>query len=213
MNRLRWLSAEAIWSVHFLECGCYFSGVAFIFEALDFTRRCMLMLGFGWFLSRHISQLFIYPSGVDETAVSACLSVSIAMLFVCRVCHTIIEIVCNCLMDVFFNSLSFLTSNTFSASHSWSFLLQGLGTNTGLCYGSYVTPLGHGMNLVQTDSLPNTQVLVPGSPPIAAQSSSSSTSSTSTSSSSSSSQKLQWLDKLEVFYFFKCSSAKRQNPS
>ncbi|TNN02973.1 hypothetical protein fugu_000002 [Takifugu bimaculatus] len=41
----------------------------------------------------------------------------------------------------------------------------GLGTNTGLCYGSYVTPLGHGMNLVQTDSLPSTQVLVPGSPP------------------------------------------------
>lgn len=85
--------------------------------------------------------------------------------------------------------------------HRWSFLLQGLGTNTGLCYGSYVTPLGHGMNLVQPDSLPSTQVLVPGSPTIAAQSSSSSTPSTSTSSSSPSTQKLQWPDKLEVFIF------------
>ncbi|XP_056892228.1 muscleblind-like protein 2a isoform X2 [Takifugu flavidus] len=74
----------------------------------------------------------------------------------------------------------------------------GLGTNTGLCYGSYVTPLGHGMNLVQTDSLPSTQVLVPGSPPVAAQSSSSSSISTCSSSSSSSSQKLQRPDKLEV---------------
>lgn len=90
-----------------------------------------------------------------------------------------------------------------TSSHSYYLLSQGMGTNTGLCYGSYVTPLGHGMNLVQTDSLPSTQVLVPGSPPIAAQSStscSSSSSCTSTCStfSSSSSQKLQRPDKLEV---------------
>lgn len=82
--------------------------------------------------------------------------------------------------------------------HGLYVLFQGLGTNTGLCYGSYVTPLAHGMNLVQTDSLPSTQVLVPGSPPVAAQSSSSSSISTCSSSSSSSSQKLQRPDKLEV---------------
>ncbi|CAG05922.1 unnamed protein product, partial [Tetraodon nigroviridis] len=86
----------------------------------------------------------------------------------------------------------------------------GLGTNAGLCYGSYVTPLGHGMNLVQADSLPSTQVLVPGSPPVAAQSSSSSTSSSSaTSTSSSSSQKLQWPDKLEVCREFQRGSCAR----
>lgn len=121
------------------------------------------------------------------------------------------------------------SSNIFSIPHRWSLLFQGLGTNTGLCYGSYVTPMGHGMNLVQTDGLPSTQVLVPGSPPIAAQSSSSCTSSsssssstTSTSSSSSSSQKLQWPDKLEVFFLFLFypttkervkALPKRQNPS
>ncbi|XP_068185059.1 muscleblind-like protein 2a isoform X3 [Antennarius striatus] len=71
-------------------------------------------------------------------------------------------------------------------------VVQGLGTNTGLCYGSYVTPLSHGMSLVPTDNLPNTPVLVSGSPSIAVQSSSSS------SSSSSPSQKLQRTDKLEV---------------
>lgn len=73
------------------------------------------------------------------------------------------------------------------------------------------------MNLVQTDGLPSTQVLVPGSPPIAAQSSSSSTSSSTSTSSSSSSQKLHWPDKLEVFFFppqrASGSSAKRWNPS
>ncbi|XP_038576509.1 muscleblind-like protein 2a isoform X2 [Micropterus salmoides] len=67
---------------------------------------------------------------------------------------------------------------------------MGLGTNTGLGYGSYMTPMTHGMSLVQTDNLPNTQVLVPGSPPVTIQSSSS--------SSSSPSQKLQRTDKLEV---------------
>lgn len=83
----------------------------------------------------------------------------------------------------------------YTSPHSLYVLLQGLGTNAGLCYGSYVTPLGHGMNLVQTDSLPSTQVLVPGSQPVAAQSSSSSICTCSTSSSS---QKLQRPDKLEV---------------
>uniref|UniRef100_A0A671VZ57 Muscleblind like splicing regulator 2 n=1 Tax=Sparus aurata TaxID=8175 RepID=A0A671VZ57_SPAAU len=71
-------------------------------------------------------------------------------------------------------------------------VIQGLGTNTGLCYGSYMSPLSHGVSLVQTDNLPSTPVLVPGSPPITVQSSSSS------SCSSSPSQKLQRTDKLEV---------------
>ncbi|KAK2839836.1 hypothetical protein Q5P01_013576 [Channa striata] len=68
--------------------------------------------------------------------------------------------------------------------------LQPVGLGTGsLGYGSYVTPLSHGMSLVPSDILPSTQVLVPGSPPVAVQSSS---------SSSSPSQKLQRTDKLEV---------------
>ncbi|TDH06839.1 hypothetical protein EPR50_G00117740 [Perca flavescens] len=69
---------------------------------------------------------------------------------------------------------------------------QGLGSNTGLSYGSYMTPLSHGMSLIPTDNLSSTQVLVSGSPPVTVQSSSSS------SSSSSPSQKLQRSDKLEV---------------
>ncbi|XP_034741330.1 muscleblind-like protein 2a isoform X3 [Etheostoma cragini] len=69
----------------------------------------------------------------------------------------------------------------------------GLGTNTGLSYGSYMTPLSHGMSLIPTDNLSSTQVLVSGSPPVTVQSSSSSSS-----SSSSPSQKLQRSDKLEV---------------
>ncbi|GAA6231487.1 muscleblind-like protein 2a isoform X5 [Lates japonicus] len=69
----------------------------------------------------------------------------------------------------------------------------GLATNTGLGYGSYMTPLSHGMSLVSSDILPSTPVLVPGSPPVTVQSSSSSSS-----SSSSPSQKLQRTDKLEV---------------
>nr|XP_046259445.1 muscleblind-like protein 2a isoform X2 [Scatophagus argus] len=80
----------------------------------------------------------------------------------------------------------------------------GLGTNTGLCYGSYVTPLSHGMSLVPTDSTP---VLVPGSPPITVQGSSSS--STSSSSSSSPLQKLQRTDKLEVCREFQRGSCAR----
>uniref|UniRef100_A0A3Q3G123 Muscleblind like splicing regulator 2 n=1 Tax=Labrus bergylta TaxID=56723 RepID=A0A3Q3G123_9LABR len=67
-----------------------------------------------------------------------------------------------------------------------------LGANSALGYGSYMTPLSHGMSLVPTDSMPSTQVLMSGSPPITVQSSSSS------SSSSSPSQKLQRTDKLEV---------------
>ncbi|XP_078479089.1 muscleblind-like protein 2a, partial [Lampetra planeri] len=68
---------------------------------------------------------------------------------------------------------------------------QGLGTNPGVGYGSYITPLSHGMSLVPTDILPSSSVLVPGSPPVTVQ--------TATSSSSSSpSQKLQRTDKLEV---------------
>ncbi|KAF3694830.1 Muscleblind-like protein 2a Tmbnl2a [Channa argus] len=65
----------------------------------------------------------------------------------------------------------------------------GLGTSTGLGYGSYVTPLSHGMSLVPSDILSSTPVLVPGSPPVTVQS---------PSSSSSPSQKLQRTDKLEV---------------
>ncbi|XP_062287465.1 muscleblind-like protein 2a isoform X2 [Scomber scombrus] len=71
----------------------------------------------------------------------------------------------------------------------------GLGANTGLGYSPYMTPMSHGMSLVPTDILPNTQVLVPGSQPVTLQSSCSSSSS---SSSSSPSQKLQRTDKLEV---------------
>ncbi|KAG7227630.1 hypothetical protein INR49_005445 [Caranx melampygus] len=70
----------------------------------------------------------------------------------------------------------------------------GLGTNTGLGYGSYMTPLSHGMSLVPSDIIPSTPVLVPGSPSVTVQTSSSSSSS----SSSSPSQKLQRTDKLEV---------------
>ncbi|XP_077393878.1 muscleblind-like protein 2a isoform X3 [Festucalex cinctus] len=66
----------------------------------------------------------------------------------------------------------------------------GLGTNSGLGYGSYLTPLSHGMGLLPTDILSSSQVLVSGSPPVTVQSS--------PSSSSSPSQKLQRTDKLEV---------------
>uniref|UniRef100_A0A673C0B4 Muscleblind like splicing regulator 2 n=1 Tax=Sphaeramia orbicularis TaxID=375764 RepID=A0A673C0B4_9TELE len=69
----------------------------------------------------------------------------------------------------------------------------GLGTNTGLGYGTYMTPLSHAMNLVPSDILPSTSVLVPGSPSVTVPSSSSSSS-----SSSSPSQKLHRTDKLEV---------------
>ncbi|XP_072253094.1 muscleblind-like protein 2a isoform X3 [Leuresthes tenuis] len=69
----------------------------------------------------------------------------------------------------------------------------GLGTNTNLGYGSYITPLSHGMSLIPSDILSNTQVLLPGSPAVTVQCSSSSSS-----CSSSPSQKLQRTDKLEV---------------
>ncbi|KAG7501644.1 hypothetical protein JOB18_004121 [Solea senegalensis] len=68
---------------------------------------------------------------------------------------------------------------------------MGLGTNTGLGYGSYMTPLSHGMGLVPSEILPNTSVLVPGSSPVTIHNSSSS-------SASSPSQKMQRTDKLEV---------------
>ncbi|XP_026150607.1 muscleblind-like protein 2a isoform X2 [Mastacembelus armatus] len=69
----------------------------------------------------------------------------------------------------------------------------GLGANTGLAYGSYMTPLSHGMSLLPSDIIPSTPVLVSGSPPVTVQSSSSSSS-----SASSPSQKLQRTDKLEI---------------
>ncbi|XP_016895351.1 muscleblind-like protein 2a isoform X1 [Cynoglossus semilaevis] len=64
----------------------------------------------------------------------------------------------------------------------------GLATNTGLGYGSYISPLSHGMSLVPSDILPSSPLLVSASPPITVQSS----------SSSSPSQKMQRTDKLEV---------------
>nr|XP_054602864.1 muscleblind-like protein 2a isoform X8 [Nothobranchius furzeri] len=77
---------------------------------------------------------------------------------------------------------------------STSLATQGLGANTGLAYGSYITPLSHGMSLIPSDILSNTPVLVPGSPAVTVQC----TSSSSSSSSNSPSQKLQRPDKLEV---------------
>ncbi|XP_070980220.1 muscleblind-like protein 2a isoform X8 [Oncorhynchus clarkii lewisi] len=70
---------------------------------------------------------------------------------------------------------------------------QGLGTSPGLSYSPYLTPMtsmSHGMSLIPTELLPNTPVMVPGSPPVTLQSSNS--------SSSSPSQKLLRIDKLEV---------------
>ncbi|XP_062383165.1 muscleblind-like protein 2 isoform X7 [Sardina pilchardus] len=61
---------------------------------------------------------------------------------------------------------------------------QGLGSNHGLSYAPYLTPMSHGMGLVPTEMLPSTPVIVPGSPPINVQ--------------GSSSQKLLRTDKLEV---------------
>uniref|UniRef100_A0A3B3UWK8 Muscleblind like splicing regulator 2 n=1 Tax=Poecilia latipinna TaxID=48699 RepID=A0A3B3UWK8_9TELE len=40
---------------------------------------------------------------------------------------------------------------------------NGLGANTSLGYGSYITPLNHGMSLIPSDILSSTPVLVPGS--------------------------------------------------
>ncbi|XP_077946540.1 muscleblind-like protein 2a isoform X8 [Gasterosteus aculeatus] len=81
----------------------------------------------------------------------------------------------------------------------------GLGANTGLGYGSYMTPLSHGMSLIQADNLSNASVLVSGNPSVTVQNSSSSSSS----SSSSPSQKLQRTDKLEVCREFQRGSCAR----
>lgn len=79
-------------------------------------------------------------------------------------------------------------------SFSTSAVQQGLGTNPSLGYGSYFTPLNHGMSLIPSDILSSTPVLVPGSSAVTVQCSSSSSSS----SSSSPSQKLARADRLEV---------------
>ncbi|XP_015244177.1 PREDICTED: muscleblind-like protein 2a isoform X4 [Cyprinodon variegatus] len=81
----------------------------------------------------------------------------------------------------------------------------GLGTNTSLGYGSYITPLNHGMSLIPSDILSSTQVLVPGSSAVTVQC----TSSSSSSSSSSPSQKLQRADKLEVCREFQRGNCSR----
>ncbi|XP_034467152.1 muscleblind-like protein 2 isoform X11 [Hippoglossus hippoglossus] len=63
---------------------------------------------------------------------------------------------------------------------------QGLGSSAGLSYAPYLTPMSHSMGLVPTDILPNSPVIVPGSPPV------------SVTGGSSSNQKLLRTDKLEV---------------
>uniref|UniRef100_A0A3B3VX84 Muscleblind like splicing regulator 2 n=1 Tax=Poecilia latipinna TaxID=48699 RepID=A0A3B3VX84_9TELE len=81
----------------------------------------------------------------------------------------------------------------------------GLGANTSLGYGSYITPLNHGMSLIPSDILSSTPVLVPGSSAVTVQCSSSSSSS----SSSSPSQKLPRADKLEVCREFQRGNCSR----
>lgn len=81
----------------------------------------------------------------------------------------------------------------------------GLGTNPSLGYGSYFTPLNHGMSLIPSDVLSSTPVLVPGSSAVTAQCSSSSSSS----SSSSPSQKLARADRLEVCREFQRGNCSR----
>uniref|UniRef100_W5M7H4 Muscleblind-like splicing regulator 2 n=1 Tax=Lepisosteus oculatus TaxID=7918 RepID=W5M7H4_LEPOC len=62
---------------------------------------------------------------------------------------------------------------------------QGLGTNPGISYAPYLTPVTPGVGLVPTEMLPSTPVIVPGSPPVTVQ-------------GSASTQKLLRTDKLEV---------------
>uniref|UniRef100_A0A8C6S8D5 Muscleblind like splicing regulator 2 n=1 Tax=Neogobius melanostomus TaxID=47308 RepID=A0A8C6S8D5_9GOBI len=71
------------------------------------------------------------------------------------------------------------------------FVSFGLTSNAGLGYSTYMSPLAHTMNLVPTEMLPSSSVLLSGSSPVTVPNSSSS-------SSSSPSQKLQRTDKLEV---------------
>ncbi|KAL0204344.1 hypothetical protein M9458_002362, partial [Cirrhinus mrigala] len=42
---------------------------------------------------------------------------------------------------------------------------QGLGSNHGLSYAPYLTPMSHGMGLVPTEMLSSTPVIVPGTHP------------------------------------------------
>ncbi|KAJ8338539.1 hypothetical protein SKAU_G00375050 [Synaphobranchus kaupii] len=70
---------------------------------------------------------------------------------------------------------------------------QGLGTNHGISYAPYLSPMTHGMGLVPTEMLPSSQVIMPGSPPVTVQ-------------GSSSTQKLLRTDKLEV-----CRGVQRGN--
>ncbi|XP_069060700.1 muscleblind-like protein 2 isoform X15 [Pleurodeles waltl] len=61
-----------------------------------------------------------------------------------------------------------------------------LGTNHAISFTPYLTPVTHSVGLVPTEMLPNTPVMVPGSPPMSV-------------SSSSPGQKLLRTDKLEAF--------------
>ncbi|XP_039601350.1 muscleblind-like protein 2 isoform X4 [Polypterus senegalus] len=62
---------------------------------------------------------------------------------------------------------------------------QALGTNPGLSFAPYLTPVTPSVGLVPTEMLPSTPVIVPGSPPVSVP-------------GSSSTQKLLRTDKLEV---------------
>ncbi|XP_069496745.1 muscleblind-like protein 2 isoform X6 [Ambystoma mexicanum] len=62
-----------------------------------------------------------------------------------------------------------------------------LGTNHAISFAPYLTPVTHGVGLVPTEMLPNTPVMVPGSPPMSV-----------SGGGSSPGQKLLRTDKLEV---------------
>ncbi|XP_064184016.1 muscleblind-like protein 2 isoform X3 [Anguilla rostrata] len=70
-------------------------------------------------------------------------------------------------------------------SHPSFPVTQGLGTNHGMSYSPYLSPMTHGMGLVPTEMLPSSPVIMPGSPPVSVQ-------------GSSSTGKLLRTDKLEV---------------